>query len=623
MPAYQEPHRLIPPVVAARPGRKRLEPIANRPIATITAIAIFFMLLPFARANVQLAAKKKADDSADRAPRGYDYEHPERQPAKEDLDLQMYARIREEGLDHSHIMEYASALFDGIGPRLTGSPNMAKANAWTRDQLAAMGCANARLEGWGEFGMGWMQIGTSIYMATPDTAVLIAQATPWSPATPGAVTAEVISLPYPKDENELAAWKGKLAGKLILLGKSPKVSPDPEPLLEHYDEKKLREIFDYPLDGNMREQHVDSVDPAVMANAFKFINFKEKISKFFADEHAVAVLLPSYANDGGIMRDDNNEAMGQRVFMADHKQPIPSAVLANEGFGRISRLLAAHVPVTATVNIETKFTGDHEQGYNTIAEIAGADPKLKDQVVMVGGHLDSWIAGTGATDDGAGAIIAMEAMRILTALHARPRRTIRIGLWSGEEQGEFGSLAYVNSHYGTMGLSTDPAQLEVPEFLREQVGPVTRKPEHALISGYFNIDNGGGKLLGIYAENNAAIVPVLEQWIAPLKDLGVTTVSMRKTGGTDHESFDQVGIPGFQFIQDPRDYETRSVHTNQDVYERLSSSDLKQAAVVEAIFVYDAAMRDQMLPRKPLPQPQASARPNQGLKDVMPGAVKH
>jgi Zn-dependent M28 family amino/carboxypeptidase len=247
---------------------------------------------------------------------------------------------------------------------------------------------------------------------------------------------------------------------------------------------------------------------------------------------------------------------------------------------------------------------------------------LKEQVVMLGGHLDSWIAGTGATDDGAGAIIAMEAMRILTALHVQPRRTIRIALWSGEEQGEYGSLNYVRNHFATVGLSTDPAQMEVPDFLRQQVGPLKTKPEYGLISGYFNIDNGGGRLLGIYTENNAAIGPIFEQWIKPLKDIGVTTVSSRKTGGTDHESFDQAGIPGFQFIQDPRDYETRSVHTNQDVYERLSPSDLKQAAVVEATFVYDTAMRQQMLPRKPLPQPEKYAEQREALKNTMPGAAK-
>jgi carboxypeptidase Q len=241
-------------------------------------------------------------------------------------------------------------------------------------------------------------------------------------------------------------------------------------------------------------------------------------------------------------------------------------------------------------------------------------------VVMVGGHLDSWIAGTGATDDGAGTIVAMEAMRILTALHVQPRRTIRIGLWSGEEQGDFGSAGYVHQHFGTIGLSTKPEELAIPESMRERVGPLTVKPEHALISGYFNLDNGGGKLLGVYAENNAAIVPIFHQWIAPLKDLGVTTVSMRNTGSTDHESFNEVGIPGFQFIQDPRDYETRSLHSNQDVYERLSPGDLKQAAVVEAIFVYNTAMREEMLPRTPLPVPELFEKQREPLKGVFPGA---
>ncbi|MGA8036971.1 MAG: M20/M25/M40 family metallo-hydrolase [Candidatus Acidiferrales bacterium] len=560
--------------------------------------------------------------AATTSPIGYDYKNPPVQPATETIELDMYARIREEGLDHSHIMEYASALFDGIGPRLTGSPNLARADKWVVERLQAMGCANARLESWGEFGFGWLQIGTYVDIAAPDTAVLIAQATPWSPATNGAVTADVVAVPYPQDESAFDPWRGKLSGKIILLGKSPAVPPDPTPLLQHYDAAKLEQIVRFPFDGNVDEQHVDPDDPKFWANVFKQVNFREKIAKFFADEHAVALLLPSYAGDGGIMRDDNNEAMGQRVYMPDHKQSIPSVVLANEGFGRIARLLDANVPVSVTLNVDTKFTGEHELGYNALAEIPGTDPALKDQVAMFGGHLDSWIAGTGATDNGAGSIIALEAMRILNAVGAKPRRTIRIALWSGEEQGDMGSSGYVREHIAEMGLSTAPEQMEVPDFLRERVGPLTLKPDHALVSGYYNIDNGGGRLLGIYAEENAAIVPIFEQWIAPLHDLDVTTVTMRRTGGTDHESFDQVGVPGFQFIQDPRDYETRSVHTNQDVYERLSPADLKQAAVVEAIFVYNTAMRDHMLPRKPLPTDGTYEQKNAPLKDVMPGTRK-
>ncbi len=553
---------------------------------------------------------------------GYDYSHVEAQPATESLDLAMYARIREEGLERSRIMEYASALFDDIGPRLTGSPNLAKANAWTRDQLTAMGCANAHLESWGDFGMGWRQNSTSVNMVTPDTAVFIAQATPWSPATHGPVIANVIAVPSLKEEKDLEAWKGKLAGKVILYGDPPRIHPDPEPLLEHYDESKLLQIYRYPLDGDMEEQHVFATDPAEFEKMFKKFKFRERVGKFFAEEHASAVLVTGWSSSGGIVRDDNGEELGELSYLPDHKQPIPSAVLSSENFGRVSRLLKQSVPVTVSVAINTAFTGDHEQGYNTIAEIPGSDAKLKDQVVMVGGHLDSWIAGTGATDDGAGVIIAMEAMRILNALHVQPRRTIRIALWSGEEQGELGSLGYVHQHFATIGLSTKPEQLAIPEFLREQVGPLTVKPAHAFISGYFNLDNGGGKVLGIYAENNAAIVPIFRQWIEPLNDLGVTTVSMRSTGSTDHESFDQVGIPGFQFIQDPRDYETRSLHSNQDVYERLSPSDLKQAAVVEAIFLYNTAMRDQMLPRKPLPDPASFDKARKPLKDLFPGAVE-
>jgi carboxypeptidase Q len=515
-------------------------------------------------------------------------------------------------------MEYAGALFDDIGARLTGSPNLAKANAWTRDQLTAMGCANAHLESWGDFGMGWRQISTSVDMVRPDTAVFIAQATPWSPPTHGPVTAQVVAVPSLKEEKDFDAWKGKLAGKIILYGDAPKINPDPQPLMQHYDEKKLVQIYQYPLDGDMQEQHVFSEGPKYWEDTFKKIRFQEQVARFFADEHASAILVHGWSGDGGIMRDDNSEQLVELAYLPDHKQPIPSAVVSSENFGRLGRLLEHKVPVTVSVTINAEFTGDHEQGYNTVAEIPGTDPQLKDQVVMVGGHLDSWIAGTGATDDGAGVIIAMEAMRILNALHVQPRRAIRIALWSGEEQGEFGSLGYVRQHFATIGLSTKPEELAVPEFLREQVGPLTVKPEHALISGYFNLDNGGGKLLGIYAENNAAIVPIFKQWIEPLNDLGVTTISMRQSGSTDHESFDQVGIPGFQFIQDPRDYETRSLHSNQDVYERLSPTDLKQAAVVEAVFIYNAAMRQQMLPRKPLPQPELSDKP---LKDPYPGVA--
>jgi Zn-dependent M28 family amino/carboxypeptidase len=297
------------------------------------------------------------------------------------------------------------------------------------------------------------------------------------------------------------------------------------------------------------------------------------------------------------------------------------AVAAIESYGRLYRLTQAHVPVSVEIDVETKFTGEHEHGYNTVAEIPGTDPTLKEQVVMVGGHLDSWAAGTGATDNGAGTVVAMEVVRIIKALDLKPRRTIRIALWTGEEQGIFGSKGYATQHFGSAALSTAPDQLLLPEFMRRAVGPLTVKPEQKLISGYFNIDNGTGKIRGIYTQGNSAIAPIFAQWIAPLKDLGVTTITNRNTGGTDHLSFDAVGVPGFQFIQDDMDYESRTHHSNEDTLERLQPADLKQIATVEAIFVYNAAQRDQMLPRKPLPQPELEEQRLKPLEGIFPGAV--
>jgi carboxypeptidase Q len=312
--------------------------------------------------------------------------------------------------------------------------------------------------------------------------------------------------------------------------------------------------------------------------------------------------------------------VGWFTYQREHAESLPVVVTAIENYGRVYRLLKANVPVTIEMDVETEFTGDHEHGFDTIAEIPGTDPKLKDEVVMVGGHLDSWASATGATDNGAGTVVAMEVMRILNALHVQPRRTIRVGLWTGEEQGEFGSYGYVKQHFGFVPLSTAPDQVKLPDFLRKPAGPVEVKPDQQKISGYFNVDNGSGKIRGVYLQENASVGPIFQQWIAPLQDLGVSTLTMRNTGGTDHEAFDSVGVPGFQFIQDQLDYGSRTHHSNMDTYERLQPEDLAQAAVVEAIFVYNTAMRDQMLPRKPLPHPELEEQRKAPLKKVMPGA---
>jgi len=542
------------------------------------------------------------------------------QPAVEKLDLTMYQKIREEGLLHSHVMDYGSALADDIGPRLTGSPNMAKANAWTRDQLTAMGCVNAHLDDWGEFGMGWQQLNTWVRMTSPDTAVFIAQATPWSPATNGPVTADATFVNI-QDDADFAKYQGKLAGKIVLLGDMRPVPPVDAALFERYTDQELAEIASFPTEGGPSAALRDR-----LRNYMQRMKLTDKLVQFLADEKAAAVIRPSRdaehgGGSGGTIFDDNGAAMGRTPYIRGHEMKVPTVVMAIENYGRVYRLLEAHVPVKIEMDVETKFTGDHEHGYDTVAEIPGTDPQLKDQIVMVGGHLDSWIAGTGATDNGAGSIVAMEVMRILTALHIQPRRTIRIALWSGEEEGLFGSRGYVKEHFGSAPLSTAPDQAAPPEFMRRSAGPLELKPEQRLISGYFNLDNGSGKIRGVYLQGNAAIAPIFSQWIAPLKDLGVSTITMQNTGGTDHLSFDAVGIPGFQFIQDPLDYETRTHHSNQDVFERLQAGDLKQAATVEAIFVYNAAMRDEMLPRKPLPHPELRQQEEAPIKNLFPDAV--
>jgi len=542
------------------------------------------------------------------------------QPAVETLDLETIARIRDEGINHSHIMEYASGLFDGIGPRLTASPDFVKAQEWSLDQLRRMGASNVHAESWGEFGMGWRQIGTSVQMTAPSTATILAQATPWSPATSSETTAEIVAVPTLKEEKDFDQWKGKLTGKIILYGDAPKIKPDPPNLLERYDSAKLEHFRSYPLDGDQGDSHVLVNDPAFWEKLFKGMAFLEKVGHFFADEHAIAVLRPG--GSGGVIHDDTGSSLGWFVYRPEHKQAIPSAVIANEAFGRMHRLVSHNVPVSVRLNIATQFYGDHEPGNNVIAEIPGTDPALKDQVVMLGGHLDCWIAGTGATDDGAGSIIALEVMRILRALNIQPRRTIRVGLWGGEEQGIFGSSGYVSSHYGTRSYSTKPEEQVVPEFVRQQTSPVTIKPDHAKFDAYFNADNGTGKFLGIFAEGNSAVAAVFQQWAAPLSDLGFTTVTLRNSGSTDHVSFDQVGLPGFQFIQEPRDYDTRSAHTNMDTYERLSETDLKQAATVMATFVYNTAQRDGMLPRKPLPHPELDEQRAKPLEGIYPTAAK-
>ena len=504
--------------------------------------------------------------------------------AEERIDYDMVTRIRQEGFRNSKVMEVASSLTDGIGPRLTGSPNMKRANEWTRDRLAEWGLANAHLESWGPFGRGWSCESISVRMTSPDVDQLLAIPKAWSPGTNGPVRGKVVLAKLTTRE-DLEKQKGKLAGRIVLTDEVREVKPQEKAASERYDDKALEDVWHYEIPP--------ARTPFSPEEFRRRREFRRVLNTFLEQEKPLAVIDPG-ALDGGTFRVQQGGSYRKGEAIG-----VPALVMAIEHYGRIARLLAQKKDVELEIDVKTRFHDDDPMSYNTVAEIPGTDKN--GEIVMLGGHMDSWHAGTGATDNAAGVAVAMEAVRILEALDARPRRTIRIALWSGEEQGLLGSEAYVMQHFATRPVPTDPKERE--NFsLRRSPGPLTIKPEHAKLSAYFNVDNGTGKIRGIYAQENAAVVPIFEKWLEPLKDLGATTVTMRNTRGTDHESFDAVGLPAFQFIQDEIEYETRTHHTNQDVYERLQRNDLMQASVVLATFVWEAAMRDAKLPRKPMPK---------------------
>ncbi len=508
--------------------------------------------------------------------------------SQEKVDLETITRIRYEGFRDSHVMELASGLMDSIGERLTGSPNMKRANEWTRDQLTAMGLSNAHLEPWGPFGRGWANQYVNVRMTSPDVAPLIAYAKAWTPGTNGVVSGKCVRVNI-EDKKDFDKYRGKLAGMIVILGPDAEVKTITEAPFKRLSDDDLAKIGEYEIPGER---------PAFrMAEIAKRRQFVKDLNQFLADEKVLAVIDHSRGTAGG----GTVFVQSGGSFKPGETTTVPQLTMASEHWSRIARLLQQKKDVTLELNVVNTFYDDDPMQYDTIAEIPGTDKK--DEVVMLGAHLDSWHAGTGATDNGAGTIVMMEAVRILKALDIHPRRTIRIGLWSGEEEGLLGSQGYVEHHFGSRPSMDDPNMKGMPTLLRRDAGPVTVKPEQAKVSAYFNVDNGSGKIRGVYLQENEAVAPIFEAWMSPFKDLGMTTLTMRNTGGTDHLSFDAVGIPGFQFIQDPIEYETRTHHSNMDVYDRLQPEDLKQISVIVAGFVYDAAMRDQMLPRKPIEKP--------------------
>jgi carboxypeptidase Q len=523
-----------------------------------------------------------------------------------DVDLATISRIRAEAFHDSKIMETMSSITDGIGPRLTNSPNMRKANAWTRDQLTKFGLENAHLEKWGPFGNGWAYQKCEVRMTAPDFQQFIALPKAWTPGTNGPVAGKLRRVKL-ENQADLDANKGKLAGAILLIGEMRDVLPSDKPKMSRYTAEQLQDLGQYEVPRPRTPPPGPVMTPEQRRERLQFLR---GLNKYLEDEKVAATIEPTrlpgvdgtiFVQSGGSYRE--GESVG-----------VPAVVMDIEHYGRLSRLLDEKQDVEVEVNVEAKFYKDDPYGYNTVAEIPGTD--LKGQIVMLGGHLDSWHGGTGATDNGAGSGVAMEAVRIIKALDLHPRRTIRILLWSGEEEGLLGSRGYVAEHLASRPDSPNGMPNPNQQFGgggRAPAGPLTLKPEWDKVSVYFNLDNGSGKIRGIYLQENAMSQPIFEKWMQPFKDLGMDTITMRNTGGTDHLSFVGVGVPGFQFIQDPLEYDTLTHHSNMDVYERLQKDDLMQASAIMASFVYQAAMRDEMFPRVPLSKtdqpPAANATP--------------
>ena len=571
-------------------------------------------------------------------------------------------KIREEGTQNSQVMQTLSYLSDVVGPRLTASPGMKRGNDWTRDTLAKWGLQNAHLEAWGPFGRGWTLKRFSAQIDGPTAIPLIAYPKAWSPGTDVLIPAPVAPPVDPKakkgktppppaapanpstaytsevvrfnanNEADLEQYKGKLKGKIVLIGAMRDVAARFDAPGKRYTEKELLDLADAPDPAAPRTGgsagRAGGPGAAGGPNNFQqAAQFNARRFRFLADESA-AILLDQARGDGGTMFVQSATAVQlppaaagapasppARLYDKGTKIPIQVSVSA-EHFNRVARMIDAGEKVTATIDLAVEYQDTDLNGYNTVAEIPGSDKA--DELVMLGGHLDSWHSGTGATDNGAGCAVMMEAVRILQTLGLKPRRTIRIALWTGEEQGLLGSRAYVKQHFGYLGDGSTPAfgggggggggnnANATPPKL-------TRLPEYDKLSAYFNIDNGTGKIRGIYEQGNDNVRPTFRQWFNAFRspswydsakydkdklDMSASTISISNTGGTDHQSFDAIGLPGFQFIQDEIEYNQRTHHSNMDVFDRIQADDMKQMAIILATFVYQTAMMDDKIPKK-------------------------
>jgi carboxypeptidase Q len=527
--------------------------------------------------------------------------------AQDGPDPAAMGRIRDEGFNRSKVMEISSWIEDVYGPRLTGSPNVKKAGDWVIQSMRSWGISNPHYEAWGPFGHGWVNEGFTAQVVAPQFYPIIAYATPWSFGTSGTVAGEVVLGVKIDSAPDFAKYHGKLRGRWIMADEPRAVPPHFTGDACRFDEAQLQAAVtaqretkcNTPADSQLARFAAAGTGgragrggpPAAGAPAAAGRGgrggggrggaggFQQELTDFYVAEGVLGILH----SGAGTYSDGAFGVQGGRGPSEIPKTGIANIMLMADHYGRIYRTAEKGIPVKVEINARNVFTPD-TGSFNIVGEIPGADARLKDEVVMLGAHFDSWAAGTGATDNGAGSAVMLEALRILKTLNLPMKRTVRLALWTGEEQGLLGSRAYVRQHFGYV------------DSLGQHF-----TPEWGKVAGYFNVDNGSGAIRGVYAEHNEAVVPIFKAWLEPFRDLGASTVTLAPTTGTDHQSFDGVGMPGFQFIQDELDYSTHTHHTNMDLYERLVPHDLMQDAVIVAAFVYNTANRTEKLPRKPEP----------------------
>lgn len=498
------------------------------------------------------------------------------------VDRGQVARIIDEGTTHSEVMPTAEYLADTIGPRLTNSPAMRQAETWTQAKFVEWGLRNVHKEGF-DFGRGWSIVASSVRMVSPRAVRLTAIPVAWTPGTNGVLSAPVIVAPIAR-ERDFDKWRGQLKGRIVLVSLPGTGSEPSDPAFRRYSGDDLAKLDTYQQ---------PTYDPAATERRIKRFDFARKLDAFLKAEGALAVATMS-GRDGKLVSGEGY------LFGVGETASLPAVQIAAEDYRRLARLAKVGPAPTLEIATEVRFDDSDVRAYNIIAEIPGSDPRAG--YVMAGAHLDSWVAGDGAADNGAGSAMVLEAARIIARSGIRPRRTIRFALWAGEEQGLIGSKAYVESHLATRGSPSDAHTTGIAGYLGfAQRWPIVPRPGWGELAAYFNLDNGSGRIRGIYAENNPAVVPIFREWLAPFAAMGATNVVIRKTGSTDHELIQSVGAPGFQFIQDPLDYDARVHHSSIDTFDHLKADDMRQGAIILASFLVDAADADKPLPRPPLP----------------------